>query len=208
MSPSTPRISTLLPDQAVTAALVERARTEGIAVERHGLSLDVVVPLAQTTGRASFLELVFDLDGVESARRQTISAAFGLTLAVLAAGVGMAIVTTRQITRPVQQIINSAAALERGDLDPAVLDAQAARTDELGTLASQFQAMAVEVIERERRLSAQVAALQVQIDEHRRSSDVASITEAPTFKDLEARGRQMRERRQALATSEPEEHRA
>lgn len=72
--------------------------------------------------------------------------AMGIMLALVA-------VVARRLTAPVTELEAAAAALEKGNLDPARLDPLTRRRDELGSLAQTFCTMAGEIQARERRLA-------------------------------------------------------
>jgi DNA-binding response OmpR family regulator len=94
----------------------------------------------------------------------------------------------------VGRVTDAAAALEKGDFDPATLDAVAARPDHLGRLATMFRQMAREVQAREASLRREVQALRIQIDEARKNKHVAEITESGYFQELQQRARLIKER--------------
>ena len=92
----------------------------------------------------------------------------------------------------VGKVVDAAGAVEGETFDAASLDAVAARNDALGQLARVFQRMAREVIERERRLKAEVQQLRIEIDEARASQKVAEITDTDYFRDLQKKASSMR----------------
>jgi CRP-like cAMP-binding protein len=94
----------------------------------------------------------------------------------------------------VGKVTSAAAALEAGLYDPHALDEVSQRPDELGQLARVFQRMAGEVQARERRLKAEVQELRIQIDEAKRATQVAQITESEYFQQLQERVRELRRR--------------
>lgn len=94
----------------------------------------------------------------------------------------------------VGRVTSASAALEAGLYDPHALDEVSQRTDELGQLARVFQRMAGEVQARERRLKAEVQELRIQIDEAKRATQVAQITESEYFQQLQERVRELRRR--------------
>lgn len=117
-----------------------------------------------------------------------------LSLLVLIAGLGIGLVASRRIVRPVEAMTAAAVELENDRFDPSSLDEAAARTDEVGALARAFRRMGAEVIERERRLREQVARLTVTIDRGRVEREVGEITDSDFFRDLQSRAREMRRR--------------
>ena len=110
--------------------------------------------------------------------------------------------------RAVDDLTKAAAAVEKGDFDPAVLAQVAAREDALGTLARVFERMANEVRAREQKLNQEVARLQVEIDRVKMTDQVQGITGTAYFETLEQKaaglrtGRSSRTRR-AVPDSPP-----
>lgn len=84
----------------------------------------------------------------------------------------------------VAQLTAAAAAVEAGQYTLNYLDNVASRADELGQLGRVFQRMAREVYTREQSLKQQVSELRIQIDEAKKSSEVAEITETDYFRQL------------------------
>jgi CheY-like chemotaxis protein len=92
----------------------------------------------------------------------------------------------------VGRVMDAAAAVEAEEFEPESLDGVASRDDALGHLARVFQRMAREVVERERRLKAQVQQLRIEIDETRAARQVAEITDTDYFRDLQAKASKLR----------------
>jgi two-component system, cell cycle response regulator len=92
----------------------------------------------------------------------------------------------------VSRVVDAAAAVEADHFEPENLDGVAERDDALGQLARVFQRMAREVVERERRLKAQVQQLRIEIDEARAARQVAEITDTDYFRDLQEKARRLR----------------
>jgi len=88
--------------------------------------------------------------------------------------------------------------LELVGLEPGAFDAHTQRL--LETIALQA-AIAIEtaqrVEERERRLKEQIAQLRIEIDEAKKARQVAEITETDYFRDLRAKARQLRDKKDA-----------
>ncbi|MFO1540552.1 MAG: cache domain-containing protein [Chloroflexota bacterium] len=127
--------------------------------------------------------------GSELAVRQLV-----LAIVVLVCGLGIGLLATRRIVRPVTAMTAAAIDLENDRFDPASLDEAAARTDEVGALARAFRRMGAEVLERERRLREQVARLTVVVDRRKVDAEVGEITDTDFFRDLQSRAREMRRR--------------
>jgi methyl-accepting chemotaxis protein len=106
----------------------------------------------------------------------------------------------RLVVSPVAAIADMAQNISAGDWTPAeselaAVERVAARSDELGHTARVFERMAKEVYERERRLKEQVRQLVIQVDEHKRESQVREITETDYFQDLQKKAKSLRESR-------------
>lgn len=80
-------------------------------------------------------------------------------------------------------------------LHDSELESVARRPDELGQMAQVFRRMAEEVYTREQKLKQKVQALQIEVDESRKQKEVAEIVDDKSFKELQERARQLRERR-------------
>lgn len=92
----------------------------------------------------------------------------------------------------VGRVVDAAAAVEAETFEPATLDGVAARDDALGQLARVFQRMAHEVVDRERRLRAQVQQLRIEIDEARAERQVEEITDTDFFRNLQEKASKLR----------------
>ena len=93
------------------------------------------------------------------------------------------------------RVTSTAVAVEAGIYEPERLDEVAGRTDELGQLARVFQRMMRQVYTREQNLKRQVAELRIEIDEVKKNSQVAEITESEYFQQLRKKARRLREAR-------------
>jgi methyl-accepting chemotaxis protein len=114
---------------------------------------------------------------------------------VLVGSVGALMLSDRAIAQPILAITNAASAIESGNFATEILDKPAKRTDELGKLARVFQDMARQVYAREESLKRQVQELKIQIDETKRESSVREITESDFFQEMQAKSREIRQRR-------------
>lgn len=120
----------------------------------------------------------------------------------------------RLVVSPVEALAGVAQNISAGNWTPgeaelAAVERVAKRDDELGHTARVFERMAKEVYERERRLKEQVRQLNIQIDEHKRESQVREITETNYFQDLQKKAKSLRDSRgdapdSASAASAPE----
>src|SRR2546429_6898581 len=91
----------------------------------------------------------------------------------------------------------AAAAIKANTFQPESLDEVARRSDELGQLALVFQEMARQVYAREPHLQRQVQQLRIEIEQERRASEVAEITESDFFQQLLGRADELRNRARA-----------
>jgi len=94
----------------------------------------------------------------------------------------------------VGHVTRAAAEVEAGAFAPNSLDSVAQRDDSLGQLARVFLKMAHQVDAREQRLRQQVQELRVEIDEVKKTRQVAEITETEYFRDLCAKAQRLRQR--------------
>ena len=97
----------------------------------------------------------------------------------------------------VGRITAAAAAIKANTFQAESLDGVARRPDELGQLALVFQEMARQVYAREQQLQRQVQQLRIEIDQERRASEVAEITESDYFQQLLGRAEELRNRARA-----------
>jgi two-component system cell cycle response regulator len=91
-------------------------------------------------------------------------------------------------------VTSAATAVEADAFELNSLDCVAARDDALGKLARVFQNMARQVYAREQNLRQQVQELRIEIDEVKKVSQVAEITETEYFRDLAAKAERLRQR--------------
>ncbi|MFM8529651.1 MAG: HAMP domain-containing protein, partial [Ilumatobacteraceae bacterium] len=105
----------------------------------------------------------------------------------------LALLVARRLSRPVSALTAAATALEASEEpDTARLETIGRSRDDIGRLARVFASMSIEVVERERRLREQVAALRVEIDEDRRRQAVSEVTDSEFFQELLKRAAEMR----------------
>src|SRR5207245_4534465 len=94
----------------------------------------------------------------------------------------------------VGRVTAAAAAIKANTFQPENLDEVARRSDELGQLALVFQEMARQVYAREQQLQRQVRQLRIEIDQERRTREVADITESDYFQQLLGKADELRNR--------------
>jgi DNA repair ATPase RecN len=100
----------------------------------------------------------------------------------------------RAYLRAVADLIVAAGLVEQGHYDPETLAPLAARDDELGRLARVFDRTAREVQARETQLRRQVEELRVEVDEARKTQQVAEITDTLYFQQLQQKAADLRRR--------------
>jgi uncharacterized protein len=93
----------------------------------------------------------------------------------------------------------AAVAIESEIYVPESLDDVAARPDELGQLGRVFQQTIRELARRDQQLREQVARLQIEINEVKKSHQVAELTETAYFRNLQQQAQRLRRRRKPLA---------
>jgi hypothetical protein len=164
--------------------------TSNLAGSPESWRLDVAsVPDRDWTLVTAVPEAEINAPGNNLALRQAL-----LSLLVLALGIGIGLLTSRRIVRPVEQLTAAARDLQDDRFDPTSLDVVAARSDEVGVLAQTFQRMGTELVERERKLREQVYKLKVIIDHDKVKEEASAITDTDYFKDLAERAKEMRTR--------------
>ena len=93
----------------------------------------------------------------------------------------------------------AAVAIESQIYVPESLDDVAARPDELGQLGRVFQQTIRELARRDQQLREQVARLQIEINEVKKSRQVAELTETAYFRNLQQQAQRLRRRRKPAA---------
>lgn len=123
----------------------------------------------------------------------------------------IALLLARSIARPIRSLTAAAQALEHDDFDSHVLELRntlvkvAPTQDDIGQLVRVFLEMAEEVRMRDQRLKMQVQQLRIEIDETKRDTQVAEITENEHFQQLQKKIQKLRE--QAVSSGEtPDEY--
>jgi C4-dicarboxylate-specific signal transduction histidine kinase len=117
----------------------------------------------------------------------------------------IALLLARSIARPIRALTDAAQALEQGDFNPQRLALVSRTQDDMGRLVRVFLNMAQEVRAREQKLKQQVINLRIEIDETKRVSQVAEITENEHFEQLQKKIQKLKE--QAVSSGEtPDEY--
>ena len=184
---------------APTAATVRRlsnsaTETGRVRTDRVGDSLFAVAPVTENGRDLGVVLISVSLADANAAARAVVLRGLLVGLLALVIGIVLAYYGARRLVRPVELLTAAAGDLAADAFDPTSLDPVCERTDELGELARTFREMGTEIVERERRLRAQVASLTVEIDRRRVERDVGEIVETDFFRDLQTRAAEMRRR--------------
>ncbi len=114
----------------------------------------------------------------------------------------IALVLAKNISRPIRGLMRAAKDLEAGNFNPEQLAELSRAQDDMGQLVRVFLHMAWQVKAREQKLKQQVTQLRVEIDETKRATHVAEITENEHFLQLQRRIQKLRQ--QAVSVGESE----
>ncbi len=105
------------------------------------------------------------------------------------------------LTRPIINLTRIAERIAEGDYEQDLSGLIGASfPDEIGTLANAFAIMVSKVYRREQTLRRQVETLKIEIDKAKSQSSVDEIVESDFFKDLQAKARSIRTRREDSIT--------
>jgi methyl-accepting chemotaxis protein len=126
-----------------------------------------------------------------------------MTIFILILGLVIALINfllSRYVLEPINALDNLAQRVKADKMEVADLDAPAlmlvtSRGDELGRLSQVFKQMANEVYQRTQSLKQQVTELRVEVDQFKRQQEVKAITDNEFFKELQAKAREMRQKR-------------
>ena len=186
--------------QAIDAAM-EGTNGEDLYLNYQGRSVIGVYRWVNTENFA----LIAEMDQDEAFQPATVLSRDTIVIGFISSSVLLIAVywLARQLSRPVLTITQTAAAIEAGDFHSNSLDTVKKRQDELGQLARVFQKMAREVQQREERLKQQVAELKIEIDQSKRSQQVAEVTDTQYFRDLQERSKELRNRRKKGNEGDP-----
>lgn len=137
--------------------LVRRAMmTERAEPLLHGDTLTVAAPVRDGDRVVGAALVRLSTAHMDQALHRHLIASFVSALLVISLGTLGSVLLAKRATRPVQVMTQAARAMQRGEFDPASLNALTVRHDEFGTLGQVFQAMAHEVNTRTERLDALV----------------------------------------------------
>jgi HAMP domain-containing protein len=104
----------------------------------------------------------------------------------------------RGIVSPIRRVTQAAQRVEEDDSDLSVLDPLLERrpNDEMFTLASVFKRMALQVYRREASLKETITQLRIEIDEARKSKEVADVVESEYFKNIQQQARDLKQQKE------------
>ncbi len=164
--------------------------------DAYGSWVSAYAPIVDAAGvKVGAMGVDFELahvDEVQNAILGSTGQAFLLTYAALLL---LVLVLSRILTQPIVRLTAVAERVGEGhyEQDFKALHQRHFR-DEIGLLSDVFQRMTEKVGARERTLRHQVQALRIEIDEGRRTQEVAQIVETDFFRDLQARAREIGQR--------------
>lgn len=165
--------------------------------EDYGDTLSGYAPILDLSGRAVAI-LGVDMDAediVQIQNRILIVSLIVFVIAYLAIFAG-AFTLSGVLTRSLRLITDASIALENGQpFDPQQLAPATRSQDELGNLARIFSKMALQVQAREKELRQTVSTLRIEIDQMKRQTSVAEITENADFMELKEKVRLLRQQR-------------
>ena len=123
-------------------------------------------------------------------------------LAVGAIAAILALLLARSIARPIRALTKAAQALEQDNFEPQELALASRSQDDIGQLVRVFLQMAEHVKAREQKLKQQVMELHIEIDEAKKTRQVAEITQTDYFQQLQKKAQKLRGR--TVKAGEPE----
>lgn len=106
--------------------------------------------------------------------------------------IGTSLLLSRQLVRPINDLMEAEKALQKGDFNPEILAKVSRSNDDLGRLACVFIQMAEEIQNREYVLKSQVEDLRVEIDEVKKERQIEEITGTEYFKELQKRAKKLK----------------
>jgi hypothetical protein len=114
--------------------------------------------------------------------------------------VPVVMILARGIVSPIHLVTEAAQKVELEDSDLSVLDPLLARkaNDEMYTLASVFKRMAFQVYRREASLKETISQLRIEINEARKSKEVAEVVESDYFKSIQQQSREIRGKKRGV----------
>ena len=169
--------------------LNEELEAELVTMEQQLAAFEVDADQRLLAANNAFDETVHEVEGgIAQLRNITIAL---IILSILAA-IGLSSWITQLITRPVNDLSETAVSIEKGAFELHRLPPLTYRSDEFGLLARIFQRMAEEIHAREQALKQQVRQLQIKIDRTKQEKQVAEITSTDFFQQLEAKAAKLR----------------
>jgi HAMP domain-containing protein len=115
-------------------------------------------------------------------------------------------ILARGIVTPINLVTEAAQKVEKEDSDLSILDPLLTRksNDEMYTLASVFKRMAAQVYRREASLKETISQLRIEINEARKSKEVAEVVDSDYFKSIQKQSREIRGKKRGDDETEEE----
>jgi nitrogen fixation/metabolism regulation signal transduction histidine kinase len=107
--------------------------------------------------------------------------------------VGLMYFVARRLSRPISALAAYAQRVGTGDYTRVEVPTLGMTRDEINVVYEAFDAMVEQIRQREEQLKAQVAAMQITIDQTKRQRDVEEIVNSDYFAKLKASAKEMRE---------------
>jgi methyl-accepting chemotaxis protein len=177
-----------------------------MGADEFGVWLSGYAPILDKNGQAVAIVGV-DMDAGEITEMQGYLRNVSILVFLIAfVSVFVAVVfVSGAMTRSLTRITDAARILKNDEpYEPKQLEDVARGTDELGILANVFNAMAVQVKQREQKLKQEVTQLRIQIDHEKREKQVSEIVDSEFFQDLKTKSETMRKRRSELGREKKE----
>jgi hypothetical protein len=113
----------------------------------------------------------------------------------------------RGIVTPIQLVTEAAQRVEKEETDLTILDPllERKKTDDMYTLANVFKRMALQVYHREATLKETIYQLRIEINEARKSEEVAEVVESDYFKHIQRQSREIRGKKRSEEKTDSEE---
>ncbi len=164
--------------------------------DAYGSWVSAYTPIVDASGvKVGAMGLDFELAHVDEVQDAILGGTWQAFLLTYAALLLLVLVLSRILTQPIVRLTAVAERVGEGHYEQDFTALRQRRfRDEIGLLADVFQGMTEKIGVRERTLRRQVLALRIEIDEGKRTQEVAEIVETDFFRDLQARAHEMRQR--------------
>jgi HAMP domain-containing protein len=176
--------------------------------DEFGTWVSAYTPIVDAAGTTvGVLGVDYPLSYVEEVRSDVVRVLYPVFAGAYVVLLVIVVMLSRSLTRRLSRLSLVSRRVADGDYEVDVSEAARSRfPDEMTELAESFGAMAEKVGARERSLVRQVQVLKVEIDEAKRSRDVADITETEFFTNLTSAAAAMRAKvRRASTDTAPDD---